>query len=55
MSLSQGAVMIVAGAAAERFAPASVIAVIGAAGAACAVLIAVGWNRAGKPRSAADA
>jgi hypothetical protein len=55
MSLGQGAVMIVAGAAAQRFAPASVIAVIGAAGAVCAVLIAVGWNRAGKPRSATDA
>jgi hypothetical protein len=54
MSLGQGTLMIVAGAAAQRFAPASVIAVIGAAGAACAVLIAVGWNRAGKPRSAAD-
>jgi hypothetical protein len=49
MSLGQGAVMIVAGAAAQHFAPASVIAVIGVAGAACAVLIAVGWDRAGKP------
>jgi hypothetical protein len=55
MSLGQGAVMIVAGAAAQRFAPSSVIAVIGASGAVCAVLIAVGWNRVGKPRSAADA
>jgi MFS family permease len=55
MSLGQGALMIVAGAAAQRFAPSSVIAVIGVAGAVCAVLIAVGWNRAGKPRSAADA
>jgi MFS family permease len=49
MSLGQGTVMIVAGAAAERFAPTSVIAVIGAAGAVCAILIAVGWNRANKP------
>jgi hypothetical protein len=55
MSLGQGAVMIVGGAAAQRFAPSSVIAVIGAAGAMCAVLIAVGWSRAGKPRSAVDA
>jgi hypothetical protein len=55
MSLGQGALMIVAGAAAQRFTPSSVIAVIGAAGAVCAVLIAVGWNRAGKPRSAVDA
>jgi hypothetical protein len=48
MSLGQGTVMIAAGAAAQRFAPASVIAVIGAAGAVCAVFIAVGWNQAGK-------
>ncbi|HEX8006042.1 MAG TPA: MFS transporter, partial [Trebonia sp.] len=55
MSLGQGAVMIVAGAAAQQFAPSSVLAVIGAAGAGCALLIAVGWSRAGRPRNAADA
>ena len=55
MSLGQGTVMIVAGAAAQRFAPSSVIAAIGATGAACAVLIAVQWHRAGKPQNTADA
>jgi MFS family permease len=44
MSLGQGAVMILAGAAAQRFAPARVIAVCGAIGAALALAIAL--NRA---------
>ena len=43
MSLGQGAVMIVAGAAAGSFAPAAVVAVTGAIGAVCAVAIAVSW------------
>jgi MFS family permease len=43
MSLGQGAVMILAGAAAQHYAPARVIAVCGAVGAAVAVAIAVSW------------
>jgi MFS family permease len=46
MSLGQGAAMILAGAAAQHFAPAVVIAVAGALGAVTAVVIAVG----GTPR-----
>jgi hypothetical protein len=42
MSLGQGAAMILAGAAAQHFAPAVVIAVAGALGAVTAVVIAVG-------------
>jgi MFS family permease len=42
MSLGQGAAMILAGAAAQHFAPARVIAVAGALGAVTAVVIAVG-------------
>jgi predicted MFS family arabinose efflux permease len=42
MSLGQGTVMILAGAAAEHFAPARVIAVCGAVGAALALAIALG-------------
>jgi Major Facilitator Superfamily len=45
MSLGQGIVMIAAGAAAERFAPADVIAVIGAVGAVCALVVALSWAR----------
>jgi MFS family permease len=45
MSLGQGVVMIAAGAAAERFTPAEVIAVTGAAGAVCATAVAVAWAR----------
>lgn len=45
MSLGQGIVMIVAGAAAGAFTPAGIIAVIGAIGAVCAVFVAVGWIR----------
>jgi hypothetical protein len=41
MSLGQGVAMILAGAAAERFAPSLVIAISGAVGAAVAVLIAL--------------
>jgi len=41
MSLGQGAMMLVAGAAAERLAPATVIAICGAAGAVAAMVIAV--------------
>jgi MFS family permease len=45
MSLGQGVVMIVAGAAAGTVSPARVIAVTGAIGAVCAVAIAVSWAR----------
>jgi hypothetical protein len=53
MSLGQGTVMIVAGAAAQRFDPVGVIAVVGAVGAGCAILIAAGWNRSRGQWSAA--
>jgi MFS family permease len=45
MSLGQGTVLILAGAAAERYAPARVIAVCGAVGAALALAIALTWAR----------
>jgi MFS family permease len=45
MSLGQGVVMILAGAAADRYSPARVIAVIGTVGAVVALAIAVGWAR----------
>ncbi len=45
MSLGQGIVMILAGAAAGHFAPASVIAVCGAVGAVVALGIALAWAR----------
>ena len=45
MSLGQGIVMILAGAAADHYSPAWVIAVCGAVGAAVALAIAVSWAR----------
>jgi MFS family permease len=45
MSLGQGALMILAGAAAGRYAPALVIAVFGAAGVVSAAAVAVTWSR----------
>jgi MFS family permease len=45
MSLGQGAVMILAGAAAQRFTPAAVVAACGALGAVAAVLVAARWLR----------
>jgi MFS family permease len=45
MSLGQGIIMILAGAAAERYAPSRVIAICGATGALIAVAIAVNWAR----------
>ncbi len=48
MSLGQGTVMILAGAAAQHFAPARVIAVCGAAGALMALAIALGPARRGR-------
>jgi MFS family permease len=45
MSLGQGIVMIVAGAASESFAPARVIAVTGVIGTVCAILVAINWAR----------
>jgi MFS family permease len=51
MSLGQGIVMILAGAAADHYAPAWVIAVAGTAGAAVALAIAVSWAR-GRGRTA---
>ncbi|HWG02983.1 MAG TPA: MFS transporter [Trebonia sp.] len=53
ISLGQGLVMLAAGAAAGHFAPADVIAVIGAVGAVCALIVALSWARSrdGIPRS----
>ena len=45
MSLGQGTVMILAGAAADHHSPASVIAVCGAVGAVAALAIAFSWVR----------
>jgi len=45
MSLGQGTVMILAGAAAQHYAPARVIAVCGAVGAVLALVIALNWAR----------
>jgi MFS family permease len=45
MSLGQGTLMILAGAAADHFSPALVIAVCGTIGAVVALAIAVGWAR----------
>jgi predicted MFS family arabinose efflux permease len=45
ISLSQGTVMILAGAAADHYSPASVIAISGTVGAAVALAIAVNWAR----------
>ena len=45
MSLGQGIVMILAGAAADHHSPARVIAVCGAVGAVVALAIAVSWAR----------
>jgi hypothetical protein len=45
MSLCQGIVMIAAGAAAEAFAPTTVIAWVGVVGAVCAALVALWWAR----------
>jgi MFS family permease len=45
LSLGQGTVMILAGAAAQHHAPALVIAVCGAVGAVLAMAVAVGWAR----------
>ncbi len=46
ISLGQGTAMILAGAAADHYSPASVIAISGAVGAAVALAIAVSWARA---------
>lgn len=50
MSLGQGVVMIVAGAAADAVTPARVIAVTGAIGTLCAVAVAVSWARLRRSR-----
>ena len=52
ISLGQGTVMILAGAAADHYSPASVIAITGAVGAAVALAIAVSW--AGARRQSAE-
>jgi len=52
MSLGQGVVMILAGAAADHLSPAVVIAVCGAVGALVAVTIAAAWSASGSGRSA---
>ena len=51
MSLGQGIVLILAGAAAEHFAPARVIAVCGAVGAVVALGVALAWARDRGPRA----
>lgn len=48
MSLGQGLVIIAAGAAADTFTPASVVAVTGVIGAGVAVAVAIGWARVRK-------
>jgi MFS family permease len=48
ISLGQGTMMVLAGAAAQRFAPSTVIAVAGAVGAVCAACVAASWNRSRK-------
>jgi MFS family permease len=45
MSLGQGVVMVLAGAAADHHSPALIIAVCGAVGAVAALVIAIGWVR----------
>jgi MFS family permease len=45
MSLVQGVIMIAAGAAAEAFAPTTVIACVGVVGTVCAALVALRWAR----------
>jgi predicted MFS family arabinose efflux permease len=49
MSLGQGVVMVLAGAAAQRWAPTTVVAVAGGIGAICAGCLAVSWARSRKP------
>jgi len=48
MSLGQGTVMVMAGAAAQHWAPTTVVAVAGAVGAVCAACVAASWNRSRK-------
>lgn len=48
ISLGQGTMLVLAGAAAQRFAPATVIAVAGAIGVVCAAFVAASWNRSRK-------
>ena len=48
MSLGQGTVMVLAGAAAERFAPTTVVAIAGVVGAVCAAGVAASWFRSRK-------
>jgi len=48
MSLGQGTVMVVAGAAAEHWVPTTVVVVAGAIGAVCAAFVAASWNRSRK-------
>jgi MFS family permease len=48
MSLGQGTVMVLAGAAAQRLAPATVVAISGAVGVVCAAGVAASWIRSRK-------
>lgn len=48
ISLGQGTMLVLVGAAAQRFAPATVIAVVGAVGVVCAAFVAASWNRSRK-------
>jgi MFS family permease len=48
MSLGQGTVIVLAGAAAERFAPATVVAIAGVVGTVCAAGVAASWIRSRK-------
>ncbi len=54
MSLGQGTIMVLAGAAALHFAPATVVAVAGAAGALCAAGVAASWMRSRKAAAPGD-
>ncbi len=48
MSLGQGTAMVLAGAAAQHWAPTTVVAVAGTIGTVCAACVAVGWDRSRK-------
>ena len=48
MSLGQGAAMVLAGIAAERYAPTTVVAVAGGVGALCAACVAASWAKSAK-------
>jgi len=55
MSLGQGVVMVLAGAAAQRYAPSMVVAASGALGAAAAIVVTVSNSRSRRRPQGADA